>query len=953
MAHADIYYGKETFEEVVEENASRMRQGLKVSLSLLVSLSICGGFAVFSFTGLFHTLESGFFQPRVVESSQARLSDFTGRIARYHEDNLNRFAPVLKERLLLSAFDSEQSREDIFNRANYFGKLQEDYPNLQGVRLVDTKAKAIHFSTFPADPREQLPTRIVYKDLADADATLQPEELIPPEGEPSTLFIDGEGDRFIYCLNVVDQLNRPRGVALFYFSKRDLEEYLLRFPALDFRELFLIHRLGVVINFPTASRQLVAEVIAETWASGTGALQGAQPLLFEGAEGAQQRYSLLTGAAGRFGFAGLLIPFSAFELQPLMKAVLLAAVFLTVFLIVFLLFNLRQEPLLVLSQRVKRMQLQILQEFVEGKERVDWQRWRDELVSSRSELRSRIKRGVGKLSAEKEGELDGLIDRSWDEIIAIIETRIGGPRKEAVDISYVEQLIQKALDRGQLHVATAAPASPLRQRREGGIVVEEIGVEEVVEPGAAAEVGEVLEAEEPAELEDAEELEAAAEVEEAGALEEVEEAEELEEADTLEEAAEVEEAGALEEVEEVEEAGALEEVEEVEEAGALEEAAEVEEVGALEEAAAAREEELPELEPVAEVVALPPLPQEELPELSLAEEAPEGLAAGAGTAPAVEDLESAEEEASPLEAMLQTGEELEMERTAGQRGSEALTAEQIEQLQHREEEQQLSRFVESGLIKAYTMAELEELIVDQRSSVVMEDGVFRIRGEILSGARSGTRKSVGGLKALAEAMLATSAEKERGKPESGIGALLGTELSLDLESEIGALEEREERRLLQGSGRQRRIQFYQDGLDYDGYLAAFRGGRSETDRLRSLVELSGRIRGVSAAVLVPSGPKFILGLKVGLMDPGVPIEFEQNEPFTRLFLKTRRVVLIRERAEKVKALAKKFHPEDLRYIHGAVFFPVVYQGKSAVLMLALPSRKHWEIRDIITQLDIY
>ena len=43
-----------------------MRQRLKVSLSLLISLLLCGGFAVFSFTPLFDFVETTFFQPRIV-----------------------------------------------------------------------------------------------------------------------------------------------------------------------------------------------------------------------------------------------------------------------------------------------------------------------------------------------------------------------------------------------------------------------------------------------------------------------------------------------------------------------------------------------------------------------------------------------------------------------------------------------------------------------------------------------------------------------------------------------------------------------------------------------------------------------------------------------------------------------------------------------------------------------
>ena len=72
------------------------------------------------------------------------------------------------------------------------------------------------------------------------------------------------------------------------------------------------------------------------------------------------------------------------------------------------------------------------------------------------------------------------------EIIGIIEARVGA-RRETVDVSQVEQLIQKALDRGQISVQAGSPGPGRAPARPAGLVVEEIGVDEVVEPGRIVE----------------------------------------------------------------------------------------------------------------------------------------------------------------------------------------------------------------------------------------------------------------------------------------------------------------------------------------------------------------------------------------------------------------------------------------------------------------------------------
>ena len=879
-----------------------MRQRLKISLSLLISLLLCGGFAVFSFTRLFDIVETTFFQPRIIAEREAQLEEFSKRISRYHRDNIERFQPAVQESFVWRAFleSNQQAQEDIINRQIFFGRLLDDYPNIQLIRFLGVEAKRIHFSTSDRDIESQDQERRKYVDYDKTGETVDSTVFIAKAGEAPRLIIDGSGQRFIYSFPVVDSFEQYRGLALFYVSKRDLSEYLLRFPTLDFRELSLVGQRGLVINFPASAVALIAPTLSEVWQQIQS--QDAvyrEAVVFDTIDDQRENYSLLSITTEEFGSLSLVIPYSVFQLQPIMKVVIIAAVSLTVFLIIFLLFNLRQDPLPILSQRLKRLQLSILQEFIEGNESIDWKRWRDELKSSKGELKSRIKRGVGRIPEQKEAKFDEMIDKSWDEIISVIEARIGGPQREAVDISHLEQLLQSAVDRfqitAQLPVQVKAPV------RRAGIVVEEIGIDEVVEPGQVIPP------------------------------------------------------------EEAEEAEAVEEVEEIEEAEAVEPAfVEGEE-----------QETLEVLEEVKEIVPLPPLPQEELTELPSADEeqksvsrpmpvprqpekkppqqpaaAAEGKTAEPGET--IEELEVAEDEAAPIESILSAGEELVMET----QGAEQLRPEEIEKIQQLDEQKQLQGLLDSGVIRAYTLNDIEALIMEQRTSVVMENGVYRIKDEIITGAAAGKSRRRRGLKALAEASLSKPLV-ETGGFESGIGALLGEDSILDLENEIGQIRERSVKIDYTSPGKVKKIQFFEDGLDYDGYLKGFRRGKTETDKLRSLVELSGKLKAVSAAIFSKENGKYCLKLKVGLHDPGFEIVFTPDEPFVKMFVEPRQTVIISEKMEKVKALAKKLHPEDLKYIQGAIVLPAVFGNQESFLLLGLPVLQQLDIKDIITRLDIY
>ena len=134
-----------------------MRQRLKISLSLLISLILCGGFAVFSFSSLFTYVETTFFQPRIVVEREAQLEELAGRVSRYHRDNIERFQPVVDEPFVPRTFQesNQLSRNDIIQTQMLFGTLLDEYPNIELVRFLGPEGRRIHFSTSESDIESQ------------------------------------------------------------------------------------------------------------------------------------------------------------------------------------------------------------------------------------------------------------------------------------------------------------------------------------------------------------------------------------------------------------------------------------------------------------------------------------------------------------------------------------------------------------------------------------------------------------------------------------------------------------------------------------------------------------------------------------------------------------------------------------------------------------------------------
>ncbi|MEW5816731.1 MAG: hypothetical protein AB1798_15225, partial [Spirochaetota bacterium] len=537
-----------------------------------------------------------------------------------------------------------------------FSRLATDYPGLVYVRFIDEKGN-IHFSTYQADIKSKTQFSLIYNRIEDVEPDIPYDMLTVKETEKSKYYSDGEKKRVIYSFPFYDILGLYKGTALFYVSGKDLKNYLIKKSVLELGQDFsFFNHLGFIFRIDLDQVKNLKEEILKKWSQKED-FEKIQPLV---STETSEKYFLFTEYSADTGFIGFLIPENVFSLNKDLKIILMASFFITTYLLLFLILSLKQDKMLILSERIKRFQVSFLKEYVEKKEVIDWQKWKRELSLRKSEIKKNIKSGIGKFKEGKEKEIDSLIDKSWDDIISVIGSRIEEEKTkklelpDKVEISNLEEIIERVLKSGQIVLPVAAGEGVL----QGGATPNFRAIQETSIPAAAGtpvEVEELEEAEELEEIEAVEELEEVAEPEtleeiEAGGEEEAAEAvvetvagtatvERMVEAVTGEEKAEpgreavrllaeeIEEADEITEESERQEAEELEEAEEKpEQVGIVEEdaeiPAEVEEIAPLEEAAAVEEfteeiekKEAVEVEEISEI--------EEIEEIEEAEEVKE------------------------------------------------------------------------------------------------------------------------------------------------------------------------------------------------------------------------------------------------------------------------------------------------------------------------------------------
>ena len=470
----------------------------KTALSLLIAVIAFSAFSILAFSGLFDYIETNFYDPRVTQTVERRLGVGVDNADRFHSHNRDRFEAILAEPAFRNVFRVNQSVADINSRDRLVGLLREEMSAFSGLRFVDLARERLWLSTYEQDIVTRTPTSREYSPLSEVDAPVAPGDLGLEEAVSFAYRFEPELNQFIYRFLIYDEFDIARGTALVYVNGHGLSTSLIRAGTLGpGQEVRVVDERSVLLNAMDTHAEESGAVLRELrW--NAQQRSAPRPVIELGDQG-----FVVFRQEAEFGNALWLAPEREFEMSEPMRWTLLGASFVTIFLLGFLLLNLRQDPTVVLSHRVKRFQIDLLREYIENKDQLDWDRWKGEIERRRSDVDKEIKRGLGRLKKQDESEIDALLDKSWEEIFQVI----GGSRKQPaiesnVDFGRLEKMIERVVASFQ-----AGQMSPI----VSGTAKDDST--HSVPAGAESEESEELEelAEEPEELEESEELEELAE----------------------------------------------------------------------------------------------------------------------------------------------------------------------------------------------------------------------------------------------------------------------------------------------------------------------------------------------------------------------------------------------------------------------------------------------------------
>ena len=631
-----------------------MSSGQKVALSFLAALICFAGFVFFAQTNLMSTIETKFYAQSKIAQRQEQLDRLSNSCNNYISNILKKIetdsSSYLNSPAVKSYANQNPSEKDEVTRRNLTSALFDTIEGLDGIRLIEGNGRNVHFSTYDTDVLKVDGLVKQYKnypDLQEELGELESEMILTDSNNPKhKIIFDSKQNRIIVSFPFYITEQTTFGSLVCYFNIYDFEQILVNSNLLPLGESFDLLTdddgtgYGFACGIPGDGKADFTKAIINSWKISSGKADGKNKgpeNLISQSNGTN--WVLLNSSNNTYFNVGWVFKANLFELPKELIYIIYVSVFVTLLLIFLLIFSLKKDYLIKVKQRIKKVQLGIINEYLENKQQIEWDQIARQLEYRKEELSLEIKKSVGGKNKKYEKIIDVYLEQSWSEIINIINSQNNNQKSglSGASIEEIRRVMEEVLQTAKLNVSVAPGAKTVVQNVEE---VEEIeDAEEIEEVEAVDEVDEIEEIEDIEALEDVEEIkdvEVLEEVDEIDDVDEIEEAEKIEDADEIEEVDEIEEAEEIKDVDEIDEIEEIEDADEIEEAEAVEDADEIEEAEKIEET-----EEKDEIEEAEEV--------EDADEIDEAEPVEETVQEVSGEDDPVEIVEAASEEIEVIE----------------------------------------------------------------------------------------------------------------------------------------------------------------------------------------------------------------------------------------------------------------------------------------------------------------
>ena len=515
-----------------------MTSGQKTAFSLLTAMVLFAAFVLLANPRLniIKNLEKQYYsQARIREKVEQldglsqSFSDYITKILKTVEEDDNSFS---KSQAILSYLDYYPSEKLIEERRAKTIKLFEDLDSLDGIRIVDSTGRYLHYSSFEktdlvsSDNTKKVYER--YNSLVDKYNELAFDKIAPDSQNPQNRIILDENKKRLVISFPLYRFNEYSAVLFCYFNFDDIQKKLSSLDCIYGESVSIIgaadYSGGIVVGLPPKNIEEFKEPLINFWKNQQSGQNKDNDIIPEKILqiDSDRYWEVLTSKKSSALKVSGVYTSDIFELSQEVIFLIYLVIAITLFLISFLLFNIKGDTMAELKKKVRRIQYGVIKEYLDNRETVEWEKVVKQIQSRKNDLSKEIIKSVRLHSKNRSKELEELLDKNWDDIFAVLLPKTEN-RSEAAAVTKedIRQMLEEVLKETKLNVNLANVSQQVLKKNAEP--VEEI--EEVEEAEPVEEIEEVEEAEPVEEIEEVEEAEAVEEIEDIEVVDDIEELE--------------------------------------------------------------------------------------------------------------------------------------------------------------------------------------------------------------------------------------------------------------------------------------------------------------------------------------------------------------------------------------------------------------------------------------------
>lgn len=454
-----------------------MSSGQKVALSFLAALVCFAGFCFFAQSELLSAIETKFYAQAKIAQRQEQLDKLSKSCNNYISNILNKIqndsASYLKDPSVKSYFNQNPSEKDEVTRRNLTNELFDTLEGLDGLRLIESNGRNVHFSTYDNDVLKTNGLVKQYKnypDIKEEFDELDVDTILTSVSSPKhKITLDGKDNRIIISFPFYITDKTSVATLVCYFNIYDFTQTLVNQDLLPLGESFDLvidddgNAFGFACGLPSDGKKDFTKAILNSWKVAPSKTNKGPENLISQSNGTN--WVLLNSGENESFRLGWVYKASVFELPKELVYIIYVSVGMTLVLIFLLLFSLKKDYLIKIKQRIKKVQLGIINEYLENKQEIQWDQIARQLEYRKEELSLEIKKSIGAKNRKKEKAIDVYLEQSWSEILSIINSQNKNAKTglSGASIEEIRRVMEEVLQSANLKVSLSQNAQSVQE----------------------------------------------------------------------------------------------------------------------------------------------------------------------------------------------------------------------------------------------------------------------------------------------------------------------------------------------------------------------------------------------------------------------------------------------------------------------------------------------------------